>query len=79
MILRVEIEDELAAQTEGAAKAQGLRFNDFIVAALRAAIAQTRFSTPPVFTQKVHDFGAHVESPWSLLADLETNAGLQSK
>ena len=44
--------------------------------ALRGAVEQAKFATPPVFTQKVHDFGVHLDSPWSLLADLETNAAV---
>lgn len=75
-MLRVEVEDELVAQTEAAAKQQGVSFKDFVATALRGAVAQAKFATPPVFTQKEHDFGTHLESPWSLLADLETNAAL---
>ena len=76
MILRVEVEDALVAQTEAAAKQQGVSYKEFIRTALQSAVAEARFSTPPVFTQKVHDFGIHLESPWSLLADLETDAAL---
>lgn len=75
-MLRVEVEDELVTQTEAAAKQQGVSFKEFIATALRGAVEQAKFATPPVFTQKVRDFGAHLESPWSLLADLETNAAL---
>jgi hypothetical protein len=76
MMLRVEIEDELIAQSEAAAKQQGVNFKEFFSTALKVAVAQAKFATPPVFTQKVHDFGVHLDSPWSLLADLETNAAV---
>ncbi|MGZ8900475.1 MAG: hypothetical protein ACXW3Z_10300 [Limisphaerales bacterium] len=79
MILRLEVESNLLTQAEAAAKARGLAFNEFVMVALRSAVAQTKFTAPSAFTQKVHDFGAHLESPWSLLAELETNAALMRK
>lgn len=79
MILRLEVDGDLITQAEAAAKARGLAFNEFVVVALRSAVAQTKFTPPSAFTQKTHDFGAHLESPWSLLADLETNATVTRK
>lgn len=76
MMLRVEIEDELMARSEAAAKQQGVSFKEFVSTALKTAVMQAKFATPPVFKQKVHDFGAHLESPWSLLADLETSGAM---
>ena len=76
MMLRVEVEDALLAQSETAAKQQGVNFKEFVSTALKSAVAQAKFATPPVFTQKVHDFGTHLECPWSLLADLETSAAM---
>jgi hypothetical protein len=76
MMLRLEIEDELMGQAEAAAKAQGVSFDAFVKQALRGAVAQTRFRAPTIFEQRVHDFGADLESPWSLLADLETSAAV---
>lgn len=29
------------------------------------------------FSQKVHDLGAHIENPWTLLAELESEAYLK--
>jgi len=78
-MLRVDLEEELIAQAEASAKAQGLGFKEFVATALRSAVAQTKFTPPSAFTQKTHDFGAHLESPWSLLADLETNATVTRK
>lgn len=79
MIIRLDIEDELVAHAEMAAKQQGLGFNEFVSAALRGALAQVQFAPLPAFTQKVHDFGTHIESPWSLLVDIETNAAVMQK
>jgi hypothetical protein len=79
MILRMEVEGDLISQAEAAAKARGLAFHEFVSVALRSAVAQTQFTPPSAFTQKVHDFGAHLESPWSLLAELETNAAVMRK
>ena len=79
MMLRMEVEGELLTQAEAAAKARGLTLNEFVAVALRSAVAQTSFTAPSAFAQKVHDFGAHLESPWSLLADLETSAAVMRK
>jgi hypothetical protein len=74
MNIRVEVEDELAAQVEVAARGQGMQFDAFVASALRVAVSQTQLTAPGPFVQRVHDFGTHLESPWSLLADLETSA-----
>ena len=79
MMVRLEMEGDLLTHTETAAKARGLSFDEFITVALRSAIAQTGFTTPSDFSQKVHDFRTHLENPWSLLADLETNAAVMRK
>lgn len=76
MMLRVEIEDQLVAQSEAAAKQQGVNFKEFVSTALKTAVTQSKFAKPPVFKQNVHDFGTNLESPWSLLADLETSAAM---
>ena len=79
MIVRLEIGGDLLTQAEAAARAQGIEFKEFVNTALRAAVAQAQFVAPTAFTQKVHDFGTHLESPWTLLADLETNAAVMRK
>ena len=79
MIVRLEMEGELLTQVEAAARGQGIEFKEFVNGALSAAVAQAKFVAPATFTQKVHDFGTHLESPWSLLAELETNAVLMRK
>ena len=73
MITNVELDDSLAEQVESAAKAQGLSTREFIRGALRQALANpAQIVAPPAFVQRVHDFGTHLESPWTLLVDLET-------
>ena len=79
MIVRLDIEGDLLSQVEAVARGQGIEFKEFVNTALRAAVAQAKFVAPSTFTQKVHDFGAHLESPWTLLADLETNAAVMHK
>ena len=79
MIVRLEIEGDLLTQAESAARAQRIEFKEFVSTALRAAVAQSRFVAPTAFTQRGHDFGTHLESPWSLLADLETSAAVLRK
>jgi hypothetical protein len=72
MITSLEIDDALAAQLESAAKARGITTRDFIRGALTQAVsAPLRKLTPTRFGQPVHDFGTHVESPWTILVDTE--------
>ena len=79
MIVRLEIEGELLSQAEAVARGQGIQFKEFVSTALRNAVAQAKVVPPAIFTQKVHDFGTHLESPWTLLADLETSAAMLRK
>ena len=72
MIVRLEIGGDLLTQAEAAARAQGIEFKEFVNTALRAAVAQAQFVAPTAFTQKVHDFGTHIESPWTILVDIES-------
>ena len=72
MITNLELDDELARKLESLAKARGVSLRTFI-GDLLAQAAETSFITAPSrFTQKVHDFGAHVDAPWTLLAELES-------
>jgi hypothetical protein len=72
MITNLEIDDALAAELESAAKARGISAREFIRAALRQALKQSARNVKPArFTQPVHDFGTHIETPWTLLVDIE--------
>jgi hypothetical protein len=79
MILRLDVSGELMTQVETAAKARGVSFQEFVTNALSSAVAQTKIVAPRTFSQKVHDFGTHLENPWTLLSDLETSAALARK
>lgn len=70
---RVEIDDELAAQLESAAKARGMSFRDFVTGVLKDSATQVTVSPPPPpYVLRTFDFGVHIESPWTVLADLES-------
>lgn len=79
MILSLEVSGDLMTRVETAAKAQGVSFQQFVTSALSSAVAQTKAVPPRTFSQKVHDFGTHLENPWTLLSDLETSAALARK
>ena len=79
MILSLEVSGDLMTRVETAAKAQGVSFQEFVTSALNGAVAQTKAVPPRIFSQKVHDFGTHLENPWTLLSDLETSAALARK
>lgn len=73
MIINLEIDDELAAQVEAAARARGVTARDFMRDALRqAAAAPVPTSSKTTFFQKVHDFGADFDSSWTRLAEIES-------
>jgi hypothetical protein len=74
MITSLEIDDSLAAQLDLAAKARGISTREFIRTALRQALETARPATGPArFVQPVHDFGTHIESPWTILVDVESD------
>lgn len=79
MILSLEVSGDLMTRVEASAKAQGVSFQEFVTNALHSAVAQTKSVPPRIFSQKVHDFGTHLENPWTLLSDLETSAALARK
>jgi hypothetical protein len=73
MIAKFDMDEALMAQVEAAAKARGMSFREFIREALHHAVNMPAPAARPApFFQKVHDFGAHLETPWIVLADLET-------
>jgi hypothetical protein len=73
MTTNLDIDDALAAQLDAAAKARGISTRDFIRNALRQALSTGGQSVKPTrFVQRVHDFGTHIESPWTVLVDIES-------
>jgi hypothetical protein len=69
----LEIDDKLAAQLESAAKALGISTREYIRSALRQALAESGASVKPArFVQRVHDFGTHIDNPWTILVDIES-------
>jgi hypothetical protein len=72
LITNLDIDDALAAQLESAAKARGISTREFIRNALRQALSESAQSVKCTrFVQRVHDFGTHLETPWTFLADME--------
>ena len=72
MIATLEIDDQLFAQVEAAAKARGVGLRDFVAGALRHAVTTSSVAAPTRFAQRVHDFGSYIENPWAVMADLES-------
>ena len=76
MIVPVDLPDELLQRVEAAAREQGVPFREFVAAALQTAVSSPggkRSTRSRSFSQRVHDFGTHLESPWTVLAELETD------
>lgn len=74
MNINLEIDDDLAAQVESAARARGLSSREFIRETLRLALsAPPAPCAKPAFVQKVHDFGGDFETAWTRLAELESD------
>ena len=72
MIVPLDLPDDLLERVQAAARDQGMTFREFVADALRSAAAAPRVGSSKVFVQKAHDFGAHLESPWTALAEIET-------
>jgi hypothetical protein len=83
MIVPVDLPDKLLQRVQASAREQGVPFREFVAGALEAAVAEAGAKRPAsrVFSQCVHDFGAHLESVWTVLAELETDeyTGRKSK
>lgn len=74
MTITLEIDDELGAQLEAAARARGLTAREFMRESLRqAAAAPVPASSKTTFFQKVHDFGAANDTSWTRLAEIESD------
>lgn len=72
---KLEIENDLAAQLEAAAKARGVSLRDYVAGVLKDTVSRgAPVPVPPVapYVLKTYDFGVHIESPWTVLADLES-------
>ena len=74
MMLNLELDEALVAQLENTARAHGVSAREFIRAALlRAAAGPAPAPCCVLFSQKVHDFGAHIESPRTILSEIESD------
>ena len=72
MNTRLEIDTELATRLEAAAKARGVTLKDFVADVLKETVNQDPPTAPPApYVLKTYDLGGHIESPWTVLADLE--------
>ncbi len=72
MIVPVDLPDDVLQQVQAVARAQGIPFRDFVANALKAAAELPSAAASKSFVQKAHDFGTHLESPWTVLAEIET-------
>ena len=75
MIVPVDLPDELLQQIQVSAREQGVPFREFVANALQTAATRAKGRRPAhrrAFSQRVHDFGVHLDSPWTALAEIET-------
>lgn len=73
MIKNLEIDEAVLKQLEAIAKARAMSLRNLIREILSdAAKDAIPLCCPTRFTQKTHDFGAHIEAPWTLLGELES-------
>ena len=76
MIVPVEISEDLLSRAEAAAKAGGVSFREFVSTSLESALANAKPGVVKPFVQRTHDFGTHLESPWTLLGEIESEGYL---
>jgi hypothetical protein len=73
------MKDELAEKLQAVAKARGMTLRELIPTLLEQAVAAPASpSTPSRYVLKTHDFGAHIEQPWTVFADLESQEYIRS-
>ena len=75
MIVPVDLPDELLQQIQASAREQGVPFREFVANALEVAANRPKSRRPAhsrAFSQRVHDFGVYLDSPWTALAEIET-------
>jgi hypothetical protein len=72
MIVPVDLPEDLLQRVQASARAQGVPFREFVANALEAGVAVARPAPWKSFSQRVCDFGVHLESPWTVLAEIET-------
>ena len=73
MLTTLDLDASLLARIDAAAQARGISTREFIREALRQALEDApRPHVLQPFVQRVHDFGTHIETPWTILADMET-------
>jgi hypothetical protein len=72
MIVSVDLDNERASRIEAIAIARGTSVQQFVMEAIDKELAGDAFPrTTARFTQRVHDFGAHIDTTWTMLADLD--------
>jgi hypothetical protein len=71
MSTSVDLDDRLFVDLQRAARGKGIPVRAFIEQALRDLLPAP---TNGPFVQRVHDFGAHLESPWTVLSEIESDA-----
>jgi hypothetical protein len=78
MVKSVDIDEAVVKQLEAIAKARAISVRSLMREILTQAARDTvPLCCPARFIQKTHDFGSHVEAPWTLLAELESEEHVQ--
>jgi hypothetical protein len=72
MPTRIELDDELSARLGPMAKARGISLRELVRELLRQALAAPPKQALSRYTLRAHDFGADLENPWAVFAELET-------
>jgi hypothetical protein len=73
MIVPLDLPADLLQEVQTSSREQGIAFREFVVSALQAAVARPGRKVSKSFSQRAHDFGTHLESPWTVLAEIETD------
>lgn len=74
MSTRVDLDDELVERLRTVAKSRGISLREYIQELLQECVSReaSLIPTREVYKQKTFDLGAHLETPWAVLVDLET-------
>lgn len=76
-MISVNLDESLFKKLESLSKKKGTTIHQYIAELVEEHGIVEKEPALERFSQKIHDLGAHIENPWTLLAELESEAYLK--
>lgn len=76
---RIDLNDDLAERLRSHAKTRGISLREYVSDLLEEALSRLTPDTDfkERFHQRTFDLGTHLENPWSVLMEIETEDSLK--